>query len=122
MLQQRVGARYLPQVVVATAAVAVLPVVVVWWLRARGVVTSPWVCLALAVALSFAISLIGSAYWKRRRGSGDKHTNYAGALGLPNPFQSFNWPNFTNMDLGSYPFGTANPFWLVSNFGLFEDK
>ena len=26
------------------------------------------------------------------------------------------------MELGSYPFGTANPFWLVSNFGLFEDN
>jgi hypothetical protein len=49
----------------------VLPVIVVWWLRAQGVVSSPWVCLALAVVLSFVISLIGSAYWKRRRGSGD---------------------------------------------------
>jgi hypothetical protein len=56
------------------------------------------------------------------RGSGDKHTNYAAALGLPNPFQAANWPNFTNMGLGAYPFGTAGLFWLVSNFGLIEDN
>jgi hypothetical protein len=56
------------------------------------------------------------------RGSGDKHTNYSAALGLPNPFQAANWPNFTGMDLGSYPFGTAGLFWLVSNFGIIEDN
>ena len=50
------------------------------------------------------------------------------ALGLPNPFQAANWPNFTNIGLtsptstGTYPFGTAGLFWLVSNFGLFEDN
>ena len=62
------------------------------------------------------------------RGSGDKHTNYAAALGLPNPFQAANWPNFTNFGLtsptstGTYPYGTAGLFWLVSNFGLIEDN
>ena len=65
------AARYLPQVIVATLLVAVVPVAVVWELRARGVVTSSWVCLPLAVALSLAGSALGSAYWKRRRGSGD---------------------------------------------------
>src|SRR5262249_38752203 len=54
------------------------------------------------------------------RGSGDKHTNYAAALGLPNPFQAANWPNFTNFGLGSYPFGTAGLFWLPTNFALVE--
>ena len=56
------------------------------------------------------------------RGSGDKHTNYAGALGLPNPFQAANWPNFSNFGLtsptstGTYPYGTAGLFWLVTQF------
>ncbi len=62
------------------------------------------------------------------RGSGDKHTNYSAALGLPNPFQAANWPNFSNFGLtsptstGTYPYGTAGLFWLVSNFGLIEDN
>jgi hypothetical protein len=63
--------RYLPQVLIATSAVAVLPVFVVWWLRGQGAVSSPWVCVVLAIVLSFVISVIGSAYWKRRRTPGD---------------------------------------------------
>jgi hypothetical protein len=63
--------RYLPQVAVATAAVAVMPVVVVWWLHDTGLVTSPWLCVALAIALSLAASVLGSAYWQRCSGSGD---------------------------------------------------
>ena len=39
------------------------------------------------------------------RGSGDRHTNYAGALGLPNPFDAFNWPSIT--DLGIPPAAAA---------------
>ena len=55
-------------------------------------------------------------------------SNYAAALGLPNPFGAANWPNFSNMGLtsptstGTYPYGTAGLFWLVSNFGLIEDN
>src|SRR5215831_8358912 len=56
------------------------------------------------------------------RGSGDKHTDYAGALGLPNPFKAANWPSFTGMGLGSYPFGSAGLFWLVTNFGLLQNN
>ena len=56
------------------------------------------------------------------RGSGDQHTDYAGSLGLPNPLDGFNWPNFSGMGLGSYPFGTANPFWLITNYGLLQDN
>jgi hypothetical protein len=59
--------RYLPQVAVATTVVAVLPVAVAWWLRASGRVSSPWVCVGVAMVLSLAASLLGSAYWKRRR-------------------------------------------------------
>jgi Carboxypeptidase regulatory-like domain len=57
-----------------------------------------------------------------RRGSGDFHTNYADALGLPNPFSGFNWPNISVPDLGGWPFGSSNPFWLVTNYGLIEDN
>src|SRR5438105_9534984 len=62
---------YLPQVFIATAFVAIAPVVAVWELRSWGVITSPWIGLFLAMALSTAASTIGCAYWKRRKGSGD---------------------------------------------------
>ena len=65
------AARYLPQVILATLLVAVIPVAIVWGLRARGAVSSAWICVALAVALSCAAALTGSAYWQRRRRSGD---------------------------------------------------
>jgi putative nucleotidyltransferase with HDIG domain len=63
--------QFLPQVVVATTVVVVLPVVVVWVLLAEGVISSPLICLGLALALSLAASTAGSAYWKRRGGHGD---------------------------------------------------
>jgi hypothetical protein len=63
--------RYLPQAVAATAAVMVMPVAVVWGLRSDGVISSSWLCLALALALSLGALLAGSAYWKRRRGGAD---------------------------------------------------
>src|SRR5262245_33188329 len=56
------------------------------------------------------------------RGSGDRHTNYSAALGLPNPFQAFNWPSVGDMDLGSYPFGSQAPFWLITNYGMIQDN
>jgi len=58
--------RYLPQMALATSAVVVLPVVVVWLLIAGGVTSSPWLCVAFALGLSLAASALGSAYWKRR--------------------------------------------------------
>jgi hypothetical protein len=63
--------RYLPHVVAATTAVAVIPAAVVWWLRTLGAITSAWTGVVLAVALSLVASLVGSAYWKRRRGPRD---------------------------------------------------
>ena len=33
------------------------------------------------------------------RGSGDTHTDYADALGLPNPFHAANWPSITDLGL-----------------------
>jgi hypothetical protein len=49
----------------------ILPVAIVWWLYLADVVTSYWACLALGVALSLLASLVGNAYWKRRRRPGD---------------------------------------------------
>src|SRR4029079_12210596 len=57
-----------------------------------------------------------------RRGSGDFHTDYASAMGLPNPLGAFNWPSISDMDLGSYPFGTQDPFWLITNYGLLQEN
>jgi HD-GYP domain-containing protein (c-di-GMP phosphodiesterase class II) len=62
---------YLPQVMLATLIVAVMPVAAVWGLRARGVLSSMWVCLALAVALALGASSLGNVYWKRRLHSVD---------------------------------------------------
>ncbi len=59
-------ARYLPQVILATLFVGVMPVVVVWELRGRGAVSSLWVCVVLAVALALGASSVGGAYWQRR--------------------------------------------------------
>ncbi len=63
--------RYLPHALLTTSVVAVLPVALVWGMRADGVVSSPWLCLGITVALSLAASISGSAYWRRRPGSGD---------------------------------------------------
>jgi putative nucleotidyltransferase with HDIG domain len=57
--------RHLPQMVLATTVVAVLPLVVSLGLRASGVV-SGWVSVALAVIMSLACSTAGSAYWRKR--------------------------------------------------------
>jgi hypothetical protein len=54
-------------VLVATAVVSVLPIAIVWALRERGAIRSPWVALPLAVALSLLAALLGSAWWSRRR-------------------------------------------------------
>jgi HD domain len=62
--------RHLLHVLAATLAVAVAPVGTVWGLRASGAIASPWVCVALAAALSLGASAAGSACW-RRRGSDD---------------------------------------------------
>jgi HD-GYP domain-containing protein (c-di-GMP phosphodiesterase class II) len=60
--------RMLPYVALATVAVLLVPVALVWWLRAAGVVTSDWICLALAMVLAVAVSGVGSACWTRREG------------------------------------------------------
>ncbi len=59
-----------------------------------------------------------------RRGSGDFETDYASALGLPNPFGAPNWPSVTGSGLpnGNWPFGSAGLFWLITNYGMLQDN
>jgi hypothetical protein len=56
-------AQYLPQMLIATAAVTLIPLTAIWGLRSLGATSSPWVCVPLAVAISLAVSAAGSAYW-----------------------------------------------------------
>ncbi|MHB1835030.1 MAG: HD-GYP domain-containing protein, partial [Solirubrobacteraceae bacterium] len=55
----------------ATIVVAALPIAVVWGARMRHVISSPWLCAGLTIALSLIASGAGNWYWKRRPGSGD---------------------------------------------------
>ncbi len=52
--------------VVATAAVMVLPAVIVGALGALGVISSVWIGVALSALLALAATSLGSAYWRRR--------------------------------------------------------
>ena len=63
--------RYLPLVVGATLMVAVVPVVASLSLRAFGVISSPWLSMALAGALSFVASVSASACWRKRKGQAE---------------------------------------------------
>src|SRR5206468_6586583 len=63
--------RFMPQMVVATIVVAVLPVFLSWWLRAGGVISSAWLCVVLALGLSLALSALGNYWWTRRQKSRD---------------------------------------------------
>ena len=62
---------YLPVVLCATFLVTVCPVILVWWLRDSGVVTSMWVGIGIGTAVSFGASYVGAALWKKRTGSQD---------------------------------------------------
>ncbi|MDQ3644380.1 MAG: HD-GYP domain-containing protein, partial [Actinomycetota bacterium] len=62
---------YLPLVLCATFVVTVCPVILVWWLRDSGAVTSVWAGIAIGVAGSFGASFVGAALWKRGTGSRD---------------------------------------------------
>ncbi|MGH9659095.1 MAG: hypothetical protein ACRD96_11165, partial [Bryobacteraceae bacterium] len=67
--------------------------------------------------------LINASRDFHRRGSGDFQTNYAAALGLPNPFQAANWPVISGTGLpGNWPFGSAGLFWLITNYGMIQDN
>ena len=67
--------------------------------------------------------LISGSRDYHRRGSGDFETNYAAALGLPNPLGAPNWPAITGSGLpGNWPFGSAGLFWLITNYALVQDN
>ncbi|MBV8217134.1 MAG: HD domain-containing protein, partial [Solirubrobacterales bacterium] len=66
-----VAARHVPQMLLVTAGVVLLPLMTSLTLRATGVVSSPWVSVALTVGLSLTASYAGSAYWRKRRGEGE---------------------------------------------------
>ncbi|MGN6867897.1 MAG: HD domain-containing phosphohydrolase [Solirubrobacteraceae bacterium] len=57
--------RNVPQMLLATTVVAVLPLVISLGLRVSGLV-SGWVSVGLAVVMSLASSTVGSAYWRKR--------------------------------------------------------
>ena len=63
--------RHLSQMVLATTAVVVLPLAASLALRASGLISSPWLSVALTVGLSLAASSAGSAYWRKRAGVGE---------------------------------------------------
>jgi HD-GYP domain-containing protein (c-di-GMP phosphodiesterase class II) len=67
----RSAMRDLPQVAAATTFVAVVPIAACVALRAFRLISSPWLSMALVVALSFAASAAGSAYWSQRRQAGE---------------------------------------------------
>jgi hypothetical protein len=58
--------RHLPQMLIATTIVAVVPLALSLALRISGVLSTGWVSVALAVALSRGASSAGSACWRKR--------------------------------------------------------
>jgi hypothetical protein len=52
-----------PMVLLVTGTVFVLPILVVWELRSSGAVTSLWLLLLIAIAISQAVSWLLRAYW-----------------------------------------------------------
>ena len=89
------------------------------WPNTTGAIT--WVrTISPTLTNEVLLNISRDYHW---RGSGDRHTNYASALGLPNPFGAFNWPSITDMGIpGNYPFGSQAPFWLITNYGLLQDN
>ena len=61
--------RYLAQVVTATALVALCPMLIVWWLRASGVITSYLLGMMLGIGLSLGVAHVGRVLWQTRPGS-----------------------------------------------------
>jgi hypothetical protein len=55
----------LPVVVLVTGAVFAVPIVVVWQLRSHGAVTSIWLAILIALAVSVVLSWALQAYWTR---------------------------------------------------------
>jgi putative nucleotidyltransferase with HDIG domain len=64
-------ARHLPQMLVATTLVAVLPLAASLTLRASGLISSGWLSVAFAITLSLGASTAGSAYWRKHGEGGE---------------------------------------------------
>jgi len=62
---------YLPLVLVATFLVVVAPLLLVFWLRRSGTVSSVWTGAVIGVVASFLASYAGGALWKTRPHSRD---------------------------------------------------
>jgi hypothetical protein len=62
---------YLPLVFVATFLVVGVPMLLVFYLRTSGVVTSAWAGTTIGVAVSLLASYTGGAFWKTRTDSRD---------------------------------------------------
>ena len=62
---------HLPLVLVATFLVVGVPMLLVFWLRRSGVVTSVWATTAIGVTVSLLASYAGGAFWKKRTDSRD---------------------------------------------------
>ena len=71
--QQIAGAptRYLRHMLLATTFVAVVPLTLSLGLRADGVISSSWLSVALAIALTLGASMAGSAYWRNHGTAGE---------------------------------------------------
>ena len=63
--------RYLPHALLATGAIAGIPVALGWILAASGTVTSPLALIAITVAVSLLSFQAGAALWKRHPGGAD---------------------------------------------------
>jgi HD superfamily phosphohydrolase YqeK len=58
-------------VLLATAVLALLPALIVWWLRERGLVTSYPLLFAVGFAVSMVVARGGESLWRRHPGSQD---------------------------------------------------
>ena len=49
-------------------------------------------------------------------------STYSAMLGVPNPFNAVNWPNFGGLQLGGMTAGGEQPYYLISSFFTVEDN
>jgi hypothetical protein len=63
--------RFLPQVIAATALLAVFPTALVWWLQGVGVIRSTIASALLATILSIGLAYCAERFWRTRSSAGD---------------------------------------------------
>jgi hypothetical protein len=92
-----------------------------WW--PNHALSGTWIH-TFSPTLNNEVLISGMRDW-HNRGAGDGKTNYAGLLGLPNPFGAVNFPTIDGMSLGAgdpYVLGGEQPFFLVSNLITAQDN